>query len=720
MPATNINHNEIYNRIIEIKDNSFFSNREKLILYFDVIKELFNDIVSTSNITYTEYATFYYVLKRFEVSDDIRTNIIKIRKYISKLRKDKNLYPTNFFLEQSLSYIVKLISLVSTSEVPVELSKIISNLPIELPQDIEYSPNKISHLTATITHKIEPQNSSNNKLNNTIIICQNEDNGDNKYAIIIDKELNYLCSMSKKLNTICFTNLEEISINLETDFLHIQLPDVSIFYKTTNKTHIILEPNFLIDVTELTDCFQLKNSNPIISIIRRLLPNNNITSKSAFEGNIVNSMFDYLIDNVEIDFDTCLNNSLKKNLLSLYYIAQEYGKTHNNNSIQQYIKSNRSNWFDKFNKLRDIVVENFLNTTNIIEPSFISNIFGLNGRLDLMTESDVDKNKYINILELKSGSGPKGVCNANIGINNERVYAIPLWVNHYIQIVCYNMLLKHIVSANCFNKGTSTILYAADEKKPLRSVVEDNIHIENEILFFRNYIVAFLFEIANGNINFIENIDNILIDTTFPKYSTEKTKSFVDKFKSLSALEKKYFNTQLSFVAKEMFAQKIGLYMDNSNKKENGFASLWLNSIEEKQLTGSVISNLLLDFNNSNFDKMYLQFAIVNDNLSIYQTPYRKGDICIMYSLNNKTLPIDNQLFRGKILEINDSYIIVSFRNKLSKELLQENNEWCLESDYMEKNNNIIFNSMTNFMFNEFENKDYILGIKEPTFKKNI
>ncbi len=390
-----------------------------------------------------------------------------------------------------------------------------------------------------------------------------------------------------------------------------------------------------------------------------------------------------------------------------------------NNSVQQYIKSNRTNWFDKFNKLRDIVIENFLNTTNTIEPSFISNTFGLNGRLDLMTETNNDEKKSINILELKSGLGPKDICNANIGINNKRHYSIPLWINHYIQLICYNMLLSHIITANGFVKGSSTILYAAiEDKKPLRSVAEDNIHIQNEILFFRNYIVAILREIADGNLNCIENIDYALIESTFPKYGIEEAKTFIDKFKSLSALEKAYFNTQLSFIAREMFAQKVGLYVDNSNKNENGFASLWLNSIEEKQLAGSIISNLSLDFNNSDFDKMYLQFDIADDNLSIYQTPYRSGDICIMYPQNDNILPIDNQLFRGRILELNDKYIVVSFRNKLSKELLQYDNYWCLETDYMEKNNNIIFNSISNFMFSDFANKDYILGIKPPTFKE--
>jgi hypothetical protein len=43
----------IYLRLIEIKEDKFFANRVKLILYFDIVKELFNQIVANENVTYT-------------------------------------------------------------------------------------------------------------------------------------------------------------------------------------------------------------------------------------------------------------------------------------------------------------------------------------------------------------------------------------------------------------------------------------------------------------------------------------------------------------------------------------------------------------------------------------------------------------------------------------------------------------------------------------------
>ena len=687
----------IYSRIMEIEQNKFFSNREKLILCFDDLKKLFNQIVADDNITYTEYALFHYVLRRFDINLELKTNIIKLRKYIVKIRKYNKLYPTKFFIEQAIDNIIKLISIVTNTEIPAELSKLISDTVLELPleaEEIQSSKNR--KIVALITHKLS---------SNTIIICQNDEN---KYAVIIEERLTYLCAMAKRLNTICFTNLEEtekIISNMEEEN---ELFNDCIFYKTSNRTQIILEPNFLIDVTELTDCFQLKNSNPVISILKRLYPNN-ITSKAAFEGNIINHFFDELLENIEVDFDTCIKNALQKNLLTLYSVALQHSRKIENKKsyvIKKYLKDSRKNWFDKFTKLRDIIIANFLDKTNIVEPSFISDTFGLQGRLDLMTENKKpsidnhtvnqivensstfnenitiknEQTKTINILELKSSKPPTKFCNATIGLFNKRTYNIPLWINHFIQVVCYNMLLEHIIEKNNFEKGSSTILYAEPtEPSPLRSVVEDNINVQNEILLFRNYIITFLYEIADKNITFIENIDIELIENTFPKYDIDRATKFIDKLKNISDLEKSYFKTQLSFVVREMFAQKIGIYADNYNRNNgNGFSSLWLNSIEEKRLSGNIICDLFLDLDKSDFNKMHLTFNRNSNDLDStnnYTTAFRKGDICLMYPIfddNLSLLPIDNQLFRGRILELNDNFIKVSFRNKLFKKMFIE------------------------------------------------
>jgi DNA replication ATP-dependent helicase Dna2 len=63
--------------------------------------------------------------------------------------------------------------------------------------------------------------------------------------------------------------------------------------------------------------------------------------------------------------------------------------------------------------------------------------------------------------------------------------------------------------------------------------------------------------------------------------------------------------------------------------------------------------------------------------------------------------------------------VIVNFRNKLNKEKFNAMNIWCLEADYMEVVNRYLLSSIADFIFKNFPNKPYILGVSQPEFIEN-
>jgi hypothetical protein len=150
---------------------------------------------------------------------------------------------------------------------------------------------------------------------------------------------------------------------------------------------------------------------------------------------------------------------------------------------------------------------------------------------------------------------------------------------------------------------------------------------------------------------------------------------------NLSELERQYFIEQTAFIIKEMFAQKIGNFANSTHHKNNvyGYSGLWLLNLEEKISQFSIIPYLKINYDESDFSNMYIKFDMKkngddDENDITYYAPtttFRRGDICIVYAMNdgnNIINPIDEQIFRGKILEINSEYVIVNFRNKLNKE----------------------------------------------------
>ena len=65
------------------------------------------------------------------------------------------------------------------------------------------------------------------------------------------------------------------------------------FFCTTKNSVIVLEPDYLVDVTDITECFSSKNQNPLIPIVNRFLDRG--LGESAMFGSIINSLFDELI-----------------------------------------------------------------------------------------------------------------------------------------------------------------------------------------------------------------------------------------------------------------------------------------------------------------------------------------------------------------------------------------------------------------------------------------
>ena len=780
----NFDANIFYSQITEIYENEFFSNREKLFLFFDIVKNVFNIISENEKSTFTEFAKFNFVFHKFQIPFELKNKTVNFRKLLNRIKKNKNFIPNNKLVIHYLQAVCELISFLSKTEISNDLLKYF-NSEEDFNDTVIFQKTEINrNIRCIFISKIVNEDSIK-------LICVNEEG--EKISIKTNQKTFAMFNMIWKNCLLNFSKLEILNPPKTNQNEKNESNESVIFYKTTRRTQVTVEPDFLIDVTEITDCFTSKEIYPIIPIVNKFLNKN--TGFAAFKGNIINNFFDELLENIEIDFETSLKNALeKKPLLILTVIKYFQAKTFDIENFNDLLKIFRAELYDIFDHLRSIIIENYLGKNTVVEPSFISNIFGLQGRLDLMIENSFNdsfddflnnsfdsknlnseentvenlnqKNaKSIDIIELKSGRVPPKEQKIYLGFNEKRMLFLPLWINHYIQIICYNMLLKSSFDENSNHKiGFSSILYSTPkEQNPIRNVV-DNFFVQNEILTARNWIVAFLRELTFGNLSIIESISNKQLNY-FPVFSQDFIKKFIDDFTNLSEIEKQYLRTQIAFITKEMFANKIGMFANSRQFRSNsfGFSSLWLQTSDEKKLKGTVISNLFLNENESDFEKMHIRFDLQNSNSNdeneseknqnknYFFTTFRKGDICILYPSddffdknlnaeenifdeNNEVIKnkkhevkfqkeisqvIKKQLLRGRILEIDDEKITVSFRNKISNKLLNSDFIWSLEADYMEVSNNYLFSSVSEFSLKKFENKDYILGLKEPTFVEN-
>lgn len=87
-------------------------------------------------------------------------------------------------------------------------------------------------------------------------------------------------------------------------------------YDTTPGTSIVLEPDYLIDAKELSECFQIPGNNPLIYFLSRF--NSIKSSESMILGSIIGSILDDVVTGKDkYCFSESFDTAKKANALSI-------------------------------------------------------------------------------------------------------------------------------------------------------------------------------------------------------------------------------------------------------------------------------------------------------------------------------------------------------------------------------------------------------------------
>ncbi len=211
-------------------------------------------------------------------------------------------------------------------------------------------------------------------------------------------------------------------------------------YQSTQLTLIILEQDFLVDVSSVADCFQNADYFPELFILNKFF-SEPITIPLA-KGKFVNHVFDELIRDPARSLKEIWTEYKKDNPHHVFALGEPAWQ-----EIYDQVLA------DHYSQLRDVA--SGLHKQNCqLEPSFISIKYGLHGRLDVMSLPGQKLPKY-SIMELKSGSA----------------HPYDVWKAHQMQVVGYNLILKEIFGAA--NLASSSIFYSRSSQTPLRHVVNN-------------------------------------------------------------------------------------------------------------------------------------------------------------------------------------------------------------------------------------------------------
>ena len=290
-------------------------------------------------------------------------------------------------------------------------------------------------------------------------------------------------------------------------------------------------------------------------------------------GNIANYFLDELMTQPENTFKGLFPSVFRLNPLAFtLFDNQQIREIHSKSQLH-------------YTTLKQMVLEQFekqgiQKEYCYIEPSFYSEKYGLQGRLDVFYQNNSRKEKESAIIELKSGKAYKP---NRYGISH----------NHYTQTLLYDLLIQ-----SAFGKGiksTNYILYSGLDSRPLRFAPTIKAQ-QYEAIQVRNQLVAIEYGLTNLKHGDLVNPPLLrhLHHDRFPHISgflRRNLMTFSKVFHDLSVLERKYFTLFTSFIAREHRIAKMGIH---GSRRRNGQATLWLDSYREKEENYSIISNLKL------------------------------------------------------------------------------------------------------------------------------
>ncbi len=424
------------------------------------------------------------------------------------------------------------------------------------------------------------------------------------------------------------------TVRLETDHLH-YLADIVEegmqlnihFHGGTQPVTVVVEPDILIDISSLARCFTDYGHHPLSFIIQQLAPPAN--SQAILQGNFAGTALDDAI-HATSGHPTSWQESLRK---SFKRQALEFCTCSDLNEREDF-KAAACQQVSNIQEAVDALFDDEDGTRRreetLLEPSFVCEQLGLQGRMDLLT-ADLRL-----LVEQKSGR------NFNIESGRPNQYGSTQKEDNYVQLLLYYAVL----SKNFRLPSNHTALMLLYSRYPLPGgLVAMNFYgqLFHEAIRLRNEIVCTQMSIARHGYETV--VDRLTADTVnergltsdfFNNFIRPQITAITAPVISLPPLDKAYVCRMMTFVYREQLASHIG-----NTREGHAVADLWNMPLTEKQETGNIYMGLLLtETKASNDYEGYdtLTFAVPSQGENFLPN-FRRGDSVYLYAYRDGDEP---------------------------------------------------------------------------------
>ena len=485
---------------------------------------------------------------------------------------------------------------------------------------------------------------------------------------------------------------------------------------------IVLEPDYLIDISSLAECFRDYGHHPGNYFLSRMQPIEN--ARPLLLGNIANLFLDEWIHapNEDIDYRTCMQKAFRRYPIELAACPD----LRDREKERQFFDDCKLH----FEHIRETVNDTFhtagyeLDKTDaVLEPSYICEALGLQGRLDYMQR---DMSSFI---EMKSGKADEYAIRGKVEPKE----------NNKVQMLLYQAVLQYSMGMD-HRKVKAYLLYT---RYPLLYPSRPSWAMVRRVIDLRNRIVAdeYGIQLHNNPEYTARKLEEINASTLnerglrgrfWETYLRPPIDRFQEKLQRLSAIEKSYFYAVYNFLTKELYTSKSG---DVDYEGRTGAASLWLSTLAEKCEAGEIIYNLRIRENHaadehkaylllvrSDFEEKVLPETVADNDIQNVLPNFRQGDAIILYERNCGTDNVTNKMvFKGNIEHLTDHEISIRLRaTQQNPSVLPADSLYAIEHDTMDTTFRSMYQGLYAYLSATQERRDLLLAQRPPKFDESL
>ena len=423
---------------------------------------------------------------------------------------------------------------------------------------------------------------------------------------------------------------EELYVrNLLRQGMQLNLLDCRVQEDVVSPGLTVVEPDFLIDISAVAVCFTDEGHHPLNYLKNRLKPRAN--SQAILLGNFAGRALDDIINQKDFQVDRTLVRTFREQLLQFCTCEDFDGQKFANDARLQ---------TRNLQETVDVLFSSYDRSHAVLEPSFVCERLGLLGRVDLMT---TDKQLLV---EQKSGR--------NMRI--EKQAALRHREDHYVQLLLYFGILRYQFGLSA-DRVDIRLLYSKYPPKEGLLVVNYYRQLFREAIKQRNLIVAWEYFIASNG------FDKVMGQVLPPEWQ-------------LSALERTYLSTMMTFVYREQLRQKTG----GQEGMGGAVSDLWNMPLAGKQAMGSIYDGLTLtDRRRSGAYGGYDLLTLEVPQDCPQSKNFRRGDSVYLYAYQGEPDVRQQLLYQGTLEEVSSLQLTVRLNDGQQNPEVLQGETWAVE-----------------------------------------